>query len=90
MRKLLTILFFAFCGCTKTELGTVHHCETCIELSYKYTLDSVYIKTDTLSHTRLCDSTLNVYKTEAAKEDTIIFRLCGLNMLEKRIFVYKP
>lgn len=88
MRKLLTILIFAFCGCTKTELE--NHCQLCIELSDKFRQsDTVFLRTDTLYQGRLCDSTLGVFRREAAK-DTVKYRLCGLNMIEQHRYIYKP
>lgn len=90
MKYLILILLLS--SCTKGEIIEVkhNHCELCIELSYKYNLDSSFIRLDTLYKGRLCDSTLNVFRSEASKQDTSLFRLCGLNMLEKRRFVYKP
>jgi hypothetical protein len=80
-------------SCSKnhwTQKDIPKHCELCIMLSDKYNLiDTSFIRTDTLDKSYLCDSTLNVYKLEASRQEKT-FTLCGLNMIEKRRFIYKP
>lgn len=89
------LIIFLFISCSKENLLPSPHCETIIMLSDKYnSWDSSFIRTDTISWNggneikrTLCDSTLSVFKLEAAKQEKT-FLLCGLNMLEKRRYLY--
>lgn len=99
---LLFCLLLAIAGslisCTKWEDHYLpSHCETIIMLSDKYNAsDSSFIRTDTLSWNgagemgrRLCDAALIDFKYQESLQ-LKVFVLCGMGMIEKRRYIYKP
>ena len=91
MKLPIVILTLILISCTKENIQPSHHCELCIEVSDKYaTTDTLkLLRTDTLFMGRLCDSTLQAFKT-AANSQPKDFNLCSIGLLEKRKFIYKP
>jgi len=79
---ILLILVFA---CTKPD-----QCRNCIILSKKYTLERVYLKTDTLYQDLLCGKWLEVFKEDKKRWDRDTgFVVCGRDLFEKIIYVVK-
>jgi len=79
---ILLILVFA---CTKPD-----QCRNCIILSKKYTLERVYLKTDTLYQDLLCGKWLEVFKEDKKRWDRDTgFVVCGRDLFEKIIYVVR-